>query len=220
MKKIILVAASIAVSVSAFAQMSVSAGYLNNASKQEVKLSESTTQKDSWNSNGAYLQGTYILPLGLGLDLNAGVRFAWLTNTSTGNFDLAGVHLADATAVNNEFYLQVPVTASYTYRFNRDLSLYAFAGPSLSFGLASHTDYTYKVLGAEKKETVNNYAKDDEGNRSYNIFNLYLGGGLGVEFRDMLRLSVSYDFGLLNRSAVENVKLTENLLSVGVSFLF
>lgn len=220
MKKIIITIAAIAVSASALAQVSVSAGYLNQASKQVVTLSESTTKNDDWCANGAFVQGTYSYPISANFDFNAGLKFSYLSRTTTGRTDLGDIHLADAERVRKEYYLQIPLTASYTYKIDKDFAVIAFAGPSLSFGLSSKTNVSYNVMGQNKKEVVNNYEKDDEGNISYKPFNLYLGGGIGAEYKKMLRLSISYDFGLLNRSAIQDVKLTENLLSVGVSFLF
>ena len=61
---------------------------------------------------------------------------------------------------------------------------------------------------------------DDDGNRSYKTGNVFLGGGIGVDFKKMVRVNVSYDLGLVNRSTADNTRLTENLLSVGVAFLF
>ena len=220
MKKIIIAVAALAVSVSSFAQVSVGAGYLNSSATQVTTISEGTTNTANASSNGFYVQGLYAYPLASGLDLNAGLKFYWDTRTSTGNVDFGGVHFADATAVTKEAYLALPVNVSYGYSINKDVRIFAFAGPTFSLGLSSKTNVTTSVLGQTSTDTIDNYAKDDEGNRSYKTGNVFLGGGIGVDLMKMVRVNVSYDFGLVNRSTADKTKLTENLLSVGVAFLF
>ena len=97
---------------------------------------------------------------------------------------------------------------------------FAFAGPSLAIGLSSKTDVTAAVLGQSSTTNVDNYGKDDEGNCSYNRTNLYLGAGLGVDLMNMVRVSLGYDFGLLNRSAVDKTTLKQNQFRIGVAYLF
>ena len=59
MKKVILsVVALAAISLSASAQVSVGAGYLNDATKSVYKVSNTSTE-NSWGSNGFYVQGMY-----------------------------------------------------------------------------------------------------------------------------------------------------------------
>lgn len=220
MKKIILIAAAIVASVSSYAQASIGAGYLNDASKSVYTLNNTSTE-NNLNSNGFYIQGMYSLPIVSSLNLNAGLKFSYLTNTESGNLDAAGIHLADATKKTNETYLALPVLLSYGVDINRDFSVSLFAGPTFSLGLSSKSDVTATVLGQSKTTNYDNYAKDDDGNASsYKRGNIFVGGGLNVDFRNMVRLSVGYDFGLLNRTTVDNTKLTQNQFFVGVSYLF
>ena len=89
------------------------------------------------------------------------MKFYWDTRTSTGNADFGGVHLADGTAVTKEAYLALPVNVSYGYSINKDVRIFAFAGPTFSLGLSSKTNVTTTVLGQTKTDTIDNYAKDD-----------------------------------------------------------
>lgn len=220
MKKIILIAAAIAASVSSYAQVSVGAGYLNDASKSVYTINKTSTENKT-NSNGFYVQGMYGLPIVSSLNLNAGLKFSYLTNTESGNLDAAGVHLADATKDTKEMYLALPVLISYGVDITKDFSASLFAGPTFSLGLSSKSDVTTTVLGQSKTTNYDNYAKDDDGNASsYKRGNIFVGGGLNVDFRDMIRLTIGYDFGLLNRTTVDNTKLTQNQFFVGVSYLF
>ena len=220
MKKVILAAAALAVSISSFAQISVGAGYVNDAYRQTINISDNTTNNSSFANNGFYLEGAYSYPLTTDFSLSAGLRFSWLGRTETGNYDLGSIHVGDATSKTKEMYLSIPVTANYAYAVNKDVRVFAFAGPSLAIGLSSKTDVTAAVLGQSSTTNVDNYGKDDEGNCSYNRTNLYLGAGLGVDLMNMVRVSLGYDFGLLNRSAVDKTTLKQNQFRIGVAYLF
>lgn len=221
MKKIILsVVALAAISLSASAQVSVGAGYLNDATKSVYKVSNTSTE-NSWCSNGFYVQGMYTLPIAKGFGLDAGVKFSYLHGEQSGDVNIGSLHLANATSKTNETYLAVPVFANYKYKINRDFSVFAFAGPTFSLGLTSKTDVTATVLGQSKTTNYDNYAKDDDGDASdYKRGNIFLGGGLGVDLKNTFRISLGYDFGLLNRTSVDNTTRTQNQFYVGVAFLF
>ena len=220
MKRLILTAAAIAVSVSAFAQISVGAGYVNDAYRQTINISDNTTNNSKYANNGFYLEGAYSYALTNDFSLSAGLRFSSLGRTDNGNYDLGSLHLGDATAKTKEMYLSIPVTANYAYTINKDVRVFAFAGPSFAIGLSSKTDVTASVLGQSSTTNVDNYGKDDEGNCNYNRTNLYLGAGLGVDLMNMVRVSLGYDLGLLNRSAADNTTLKQNQFRIGVAYLF
>ena len=220
MKRLILTAAAIAVSVSAFAQISVGAGYVNDAYRQTINISDNTTNNSKYANNGFYLEGAYSYALTNDFSLSAGLRFSSLGRTDNGNYDLGSLHLGDATAKTKEMYLSIPVTANYAYTINKDVRVFAFAGPSFAIGLSSKTDVTASVLGQSSTTNVDNYGKDDEGNCNYNRTNLFLGAGLGVDLMNMVRVSLGYDLGLLNRSAADNTTLKQNQFRIGVAYLF
>ena len=47
-----------------------------------------------------------------------------------------------------------------------------------------------------------------------------LGAGVGLQFNDMVRFQVGYDFGMLNRYTSDNITVTRNQLTAGLAFLF
>ena len=74
MKKVLMTLALVAVAAtSAFAQLSVGAGYLSNTQKLSV-TSGSTTTTNATTSNGFYAGADYTLDLGQGLGVVAGRR--------------------------------------------------------------------------------------------------------------------------------------------------
>lgn len=193
---------------SAFAQISVGAGYLSNTQKASYTAGNTTTTTTT-PSNGAYIGADYTLDLGQGLGVVAGLKGAFLTNTKTAS--LLGV---TGTTKTNELYLAVPVLANYTYALSNDLKLFAFAGPSIAFGLSSKSTFTNNVT--DDVTVTDNYGDDSD----YGKFNLFLGAGVGVDVMNVIRIKAGYDIGLLNRSSADNTKINDAQWYVGVAYLF
>lgn len=55
---------------------------------------------------------------------------------------------------------------------------------------------------------------------SYRSFDILLGIGAGVEFRNHYRVELSYDYGLLNRMAVEGSTTHRGLFKLGLAYAF
>ena len=47
-----------------------------------------------------------------------------------------------------------------------------------------------------------------------------LGGGIGVEVMNKIRLTVGYDMGMLDRNSNDNVTLKRNRLTAGAALVF
>lgn len=90
---------------------------------------------------------------------------------------------------SNPFYLQVPVNVYY-----RNKGFYAGVGPYIGFGLFGN--YSYDVIGVgEGSGSIDfgNEADDD-----YGPIDFGLGFEVGYHVIAPLRISVSYDLGLMN----------------------
>lgn len=193
---------------SAFAQISVGAGYLANTQKSTY-TSGSTSTTTTTPSKGAYIGADYTLDLGQGLGVLAGLKGTFLTNTETTS--LLGV---TGTTKTNELYLAVPVQAVYTYALSNDLKLFGFAGPSFSFGLSSKSTFTNNVT--DDVTVTDNYGDDS----NYGKVNVFLGLGVGADIMNTIRIKAGYDIGLLNRSSADNTKVGDAQWFVGVAYLF
>ena len=124
---------------SAFAQISVGAGYLANTQKSSY-TSGSTTTTTPTALKGAYLNADYTFDLGQGLGLVAGLKGSFLTYTHTTT--ILGV---SGTTNLKELYLGVPVLCNYSYVLSNDLKLFAYAGPTFNIGLSSKSKFTQTV---------------------------------------------------------------------------
>lgn len=193
---------------SAFAQLSVGAGYLSNTQKYSY-TSGSTTTTTPTTTNGFYVGADYGLDLGQGLGLSAGLKGAFLFGEKTAT--LLGV---SSTTKSTEIYLAVPVLANYSYAITNDFKVFAYAGPSVAFGLSSKAKTTNNVT--DDVTTTDNYGDDSD----YGRVNVFLGAGIGVDVMNTIRVKAGYDIGLLNRSSADNTKINDAQWSVGVAYLF
>lgn len=104
--------------------------------------------------------------------------------------------------------LELPVRLGYNYTFENGLGINAFAGVSLNFALDWKIvgDDTSKGAHAELHlingrmsytENEHTTTKTDESLKSYRIFDLGIGGGVGVTYK-WFYLNLSCDWGITN----------------------
>ncbi len=193
---------------SAFAQISVGAGYLANTQKSSY-TSGSTTTTTATPLNGAYIGADYTIDMGQGLGLVAGLKGSFLTYTHTTT--LLGV---SGTTNLKELYLGVPVQCNYSYVLSNDLKLFAYAGPTFNIGLSSKSKFTQTVT--DDVTITDNYGDGSD----YGKFNILLGAGVGVDVMNTIRIKAGYDIGLLDRDGRDDYKVNEAGWYVGVAYLF
>ena len=161
---------------------------------------------------GGTLGVSYQMPMGeTGLRFAPGVRFGYFTKGGIDAFGLTEVSLT-------ETYLEVPLDFNYAFPVSDDMKLVVMAGPTLDVGLTSRikeksTGMEYDIYSGSLKD----YTK-------YSRFDLLLGGGLAFDVMDVVRFSVRYDYGVLNRNAGNLtsglVKVHRGQLKIGVGLLF
>lgn len=198
MKKLLAIAAGLMLmGTTAFAQ-SFGAGYVQ---------STRTVYSDS-PANGFYAGFGYTAEILPGIiSLNPGIYYEFLTSNS--NASVFGYNIASAKT--SEHYVNVPLHLSVALPLAPTFKMFIYGGPTANFGIASST--TGELLGDKKK--FNNYANEGIGR-----FDIMLGGGIGAEVAKRVRLTVGYDFGMLDRNSKENITLKRNRLTAGAAFIF
>ncbi len=201
MKKIIATIAAAAIAmmgVSAFAQISVGAGYLNSPEKLKVNSNTSTV-----NLNGFYVGGAYNIEIYNGIGMAPGLYFSYLGKKDSNEFLKGDL---------NETYLTVPVMFNYGLELAPAAKLSFYAGPSFALGLSSKE----KIEAAGISKTIDVYDTDD----NYQRFDVLLGVGAALDIQDTFRISVGYDWGAIDRNGDSAGTLHRNQLHAGVAYLF
>lgn len=223
MKRFIISSVLAFIAVSASAQISVGAGYLQSTATYQAK---SGADVNNTQSNGFYAGLGYEMPLMQGLGLSAGVYYSYLYSDDAGSTAIGTIATGSLKTNLKEQYINVPVALNFGYNLTRDLRLFAFGGPTVSFGLSSmsHYDASVSVIGINISDSgdTDNYAGTDDKPSPYGRFDILLGAGAGVDIQGKYRLTVGYDWGMLNRNVdSESTAIRHrNQLKAGVAFLF
>lgn len=175
--------------VPSFAQVQIGAGYVSSSDR--VRVSNST-EVESTPSNGVYGGVGFTLPLGGDLAVTPGIYYSYLTNRSVSS--VAGGIIAVA-GEKEEHYVNVPIHFNYGANFTPKFRFFFFGGPAVSYGVISRTTVSGSILGFSANTVVDNY-RDVSG---YGRWDVMVGGGMGFDLVNRLRLTVGYDFGLMNR---------------------
>jgi hypothetical protein len=173
---------------------SLNAGYLNSSYIYNGKNSATTTT-----GNGLYagIENDFnILPID-NSSISAGVYF-----------DFVNYRLSDYLAART-FSFRIPVHFKYSIRLGAAESLFVSAVPSASVG--AFGNYVTTIGSTSHKEDF--YGDDNS------RFDLSLGAKAGIELSRSIRVSVGYDFGLLNQGPKNSV-VNRNFLQAGVGYIF
>lgn len=197
------------IGTSAFAQASLGAGYVYGKTNIDVNILSILTSEVDASLNGFYLGGSYNIPVGTsGLGIAPGLYFSYLTKD---NADLA-VAEGDLT----ETYFTAPIDLNLGVPVGDGLRFIVFGGPTLSYGLTSKVAVP---VSGDSKHTYDIYDGELSNWTKYKNFDVMVGGGVGLDFENMVRFTVGYDYGLLNRGG-STVNVHRQQLHAGVAFLF
>ena len=215
MKKIlkIALAASMALlATDAFAQLSVGVGYgLSSVNTKSKTLKEF---KEGANMSGFYAGIGYNLPIVAGFGVEPGVYYVFANSTKP---IISLGSIADLKTKSQEHYIDIPVKFNYGFELGGNLRVFAYAGPTFSFGLISRVStYATTASGNTEKNVTQLYGKS----KDYSQFDVLMGIGGGVDVAKNIRLTLGYDFGLLDRNKTDDLKRHRNFLHVGVAYLF
>lgn len=187
---------------SAFAQVSVGAGYVNGKYNYA-----NSSNKYSQNANGFYAGLEYNVPVGEVLGLSAGVNYEMLMSKDYSLYSISG-NL-------KEQYINVPVRLNIGANLG-DSRVFFFGGPTMSYALSSKAEVGIAGITG----SVDLYDKDIFKNR----FDVMVGAGLGIDLMERFRVTVGYDFGMFNKlddgDDSASAKFTRDRLHAGIAFLF
>ena len=232
MKKIfaiVLGAALMLAGTNAFAQLSVGAGWLN--STETVKSGNNDPSKT--NLNGFYVGGQYNLPIVAGLGVAPGLYVSGIfakVNNSDSAYGVSG----STNASSREFDLNVPVNVNYAFEIGGDFKVFVYAGPVFQLGIVSKASYEASVSAGGIGLSTGKYTTDNYSGKTYNAkneevgqhdggyqnpFNIYLGGGAGIQ-AGAFQVIIGYDHSLLNFSKNSNETASRSQIKLGVGYAF
>jgi len=195
MKKLFVMAAAI-ISFSAVNAQVAYVGFQNITATSETTAG-SVTVTDKNNNSGFFLGGGMNFEIADALGIQPAIEFSYAGRTED---NVGGEDKYSAMGV------RIPIDVNYGFELSPDFKLAAYAGPSLYLG------FTNKVKSGNVE--INNYEN------ALGRFGLGLGFGAWCDIKDMLRVKIGYDLGLLNRDTRDNMSYKESGLLFSVGYLF
>ena len=191
MKKLFLsILVAALTAVCASAQLYVGAGY--SYSPTASKAGKITERFDR---NGFYIQAGYGLNVGKHLGIVPGLEYEVVTKTEND-------------VKQPEQYLNIPVKVTYGFSLGNIVELGAFVAPTFSMGLTSKA----KV----DDTSVDMYGEDG----FYKRGDFRVGLGVYCDLIEKVRINLNYNFGVVNRSKVDDITMRRNGVQLGVAYLF
>jgi hypothetical protein len=124
---------------------------------------------------------------------------------------------------------------NYAFEIGRDFKVFLYAGPVFQLGIVSKASYEASAgiagIGGVStgKYTTDNYSGKtfDSSNKEVgqhdggyqNPFNIYLGGGAGIQ-SGAFQVIIGYDHSLLNFSKNSNETASRSQIKLGVGYAF
>lgn len=213
MKKIIVFAAAIALSASAFAQSPLK-GLMLGAGLSVDPI--------SWNFSTEGINGLPITPAGFHVyaayeyqlstvsAISAGLRFQLVSENSY-NKSLGDV---SESLKNTMSFLDIPV--KYVAHFG---GFFISAGPTLTFNLAWDQKSTVTAFGQTETTTYKCFKEDKD---TYNGIGVGLGAEIGYDWSH-IRVSAGYDRGLIpgvKKDKANGRNYNINNIRIGIAYLF
>ncbi len=191
MKKLFLsILVAALTAVCASAQLYVGAGY--SYSPTASKAGKITERFDR---NGFYIQAGYGLNVGKHLGIVPGLEYEVVTKT-------------EDEVKSPEQYLNIPVKVTYGFSLGNIVELGAFVAPTFSMGLTS-------------KAKVDDTSLDMYGEDGfYKRGDFRVGLGVYCDLIEKVRINLNYNFGVVNRSKVDDTTMRRNGVQLGVAYLF
>lgn len=154
---------------------------------------------DGPKNGGIYAGVTYNYDLSNGLAVAAGLDVSFLSGKDSGiNY--------------SETNIGIPVLVNYAIPVADGFVLTPFAGPTFSYGL--------NFKGENSGVSINLY--DNNLGAEMKRFDVLVGGGVALDIQNLVRVSIGYNKGLLNRAGSDDDddKVTTSGLHFGVAYLF
>ena len=191
MKKLFLsILVAALTAVCASAQLYVGAGY--SYSPTASKAGKITERFDR---NGFYIQAGYGLNVGKHLGIVPVLEYEVVTKT-------------EDEVKSPEQYLNIPVKVTYGFSLGNIVELGAFVAPTFSMGLTS-------------KAKVDDTSLDMYGEDGfYKRGDFRVGLGVYCDLIEKVRINLNYNFGVVNRSKVDDTTMRRNGVQLGVAYLF
>ena len=197
-----LLALVVMMSVGTSAQVGLVAGYSNSVA---VGSDE--------NLNGFHIGPAAAIDIQGPISLQYALMYNYLRNSSEAT--VIGQTVESTTTAHT---LDLPIRLTAKMALGEGLNLFVFGGPNFNYAISQKTKGSITGAVDTSIEGENIYkAEYASGKKTYSPFDLQLGVGAGLGFKD-ISVRVSYDWGMLDRDNREDFEWKNNDLKLSLVF--
>lgn len=197
-----LLALVVMMSVGTSAQVGLVAGYSNSVA---VGSDE--------NLNGFHIGPAAEIDIQGPISLQYALMYNYLRNSSEAT--VIGQTVESTTTAHT---LDLPIRLTAKMALGEGLNLFVFGGPNFNYAISQKTKGSITGAVDTSIEGENIYkAEYASGKKTYSPFDLQLGVGAGLGFKD-ISVRVSYDWGMLDRDNREDFEWKNNDLKLSLVF--
>lgn len=203
------------------AQPALGGGYVNST-KTTVFTAEDGSRISSAKAYNGFYAGIYDrINFGEGFAFTPGLYYSMAIYLSEGERDIPFVGRLSGDELEMEHMLNLPLNFEYGILLASDrVRPYVFAGCTPQYTLSSKSTLRLAastIVGDMQKEYVQDNLGEDGVLKPFDVM---VGGGIGVDIINMIRVQAGYNYGLFNRTSAQSTTLHRSGLYVGVSLLF
>lgn len=196
MKKLFIIAAAILSFTAVNAQVAYVGFQSVTATSKATSGSVTVTDKD--NNSGFFVGGAMNFEIADAIGIQPALEFSYAGRT-------------EKDVLNNDVKystmgVRIPIDVNYGLELSSDFKLAAYVGPSIYLGITNQ--------GKSGDVTVDYYENN------FSRFGLGLGFGAWCDIKDMIRVKIGYDLGLLNRDTRDDMSYKESGLMFSVGYIF
>ena len=222
MKKILAILSALVLAGGVLsAQPALGGGYVNSTKTSVFTASDGTQSTSARSYHGVYVGVYDRIGFGPGFAFTPGLYYSFAMYRAEGekSFPIVGTLYGDVTEM--EHMVNMPMNFEYGMVLAAGkVRPYVFAGCTPQYTVSSKTKLVLAastIVGDMEKE----YAEDHLGeDGSLKPLDVMVGGGLGIDLINMVRIHAGYNYGLLNRSTAQSTVMHRTGWYAGVSILF
>ena len=196
MKKLLVIAAAILSFSAVNAQVAYVGFQSVTATNKATTGNVTVTEKN--NNSGFFVGGAMNFEIVDALGIQPALEFSYAARTHK---DLLNNDVKYST-----MGVKIPIDVNFGIELSPDFKLAAYAGPSIYFGITN--------------QSKNGDVTVDYYENNYSRFGLGLGFGAWCDIKDMIRVKIGYDLGLLNRDTRDDMSYKESGLLFSVGYIF
>lgn len=224
MKRIfVTLALAVAFTISAAAQASVGAGYVNDR-VNSVEGKASVTGTGFASLNGFYVQASYGFRINHSFTIAPGISYTRAGTSENGCTYIAGGQYGSRISLRKQS-IDIPVAFTYKFRTCAQVKPFFYAAPVFSFGISYNLKETTFGGAPRIFEKDWQFYKSEAGLARIGSLNLLADFGAGIIIAQKVKLSAGISLGLLDcgsNSLVDNfaTSVRNNRFHVGVAYIF